>query len=74
MREALRRWIRSQPFIITAVSIGITLASAGGFWLMAVTWPAVQYVSVVAWIIIIGVVSLAIWRSWRNGKTGRPKS
>ncbi len=62
MRGALRRWMRSEPFIITVVSLGITLASAGGFWLIAVTYPAVLYVATLAWIVFYGFIA---WGSWR---------
>jgi hypothetical protein len=55
----LPRWIKSEPFIITVASLGITLASAAGFWLIAVTYPAVNVVSIVAWIVS---TDLLCWR------------
>ena len=57
--------------IVSSASIGITLASAGGFWLMAIAWPAVIIAASIAWAFFF-IMIVMIWL--RNRRKKRAES
>ena len=60
MIEPRKRWYMTEPVIVTVVSIGITLAASAGFWLIAITWPAIMYAPYVAGALYI-MLMLKVW-------------